>query len=77
LAHEAVTRLEHTWDCSRRQVQPYLFLAAGRPRQSAFSQGIPESNYPTPTTLVVVAHYDIVLHAVGRKLLVWKKLVMM
>jgi len=46
LAHGAVTRLEHARDCSRQQVRPYLFLAAGRQRQSAFSQEIPESNLP-------------------------------
>jgi len=55
LAHRAVTRLEHAQDCSRRQVRPYLFLAAGWFRQSAFSQDIPESNYPTSTTSVVVS----------------------
>jgi len=55
LAHGAITRLEHARDCSRRQVRPYIFLAAGRLRQSAFSQGIPESNYKTSTTSVVVS----------------------
>jgi len=55
LAHGAATRLEHARDCRRRQVRPYLFLAAGRPRQSAFSQEIPQSNYPMSTTSVVVS----------------------
>jgi len=33
-----------------------VFLAAGRLRQIAFSQEIPESNYRTSTTSVVVSH---------------------
>jgi len=55
LAHGAVTRLEHARDCSRRQIRPYVFLAAVRLRQSAFSLKILESNYPTSTTFVVVS----------------------
>ena len=55
LSYGAVIRPKHACDCSRRQARPYLFLAAGRPRRSAFSQEIPESNYPTSATLVVVS----------------------